>query len=109
MLAAVARTRSTLPRARPGEARRLLASASEGVKVKFDKPFLTYKLDTAPPEETIVRPHAACLPLPLCCFWLLCGFAAVRLSVPGVGALVHALVLLETSTARMLPHRRLCA
>lgn len=58
MLAAVARTRSALG-ARPGEARRLLSGASEGVRVTFDKPFLTYKLDTAPPEETIVRLAAA--------------------------------------------------
>jgi len=32
-----------------------MSSASAGVKVTFDKPFLLYNLEEGPPQETIVR------------------------------------------------------
>jgi len=48
-------TRGAGLRARPAEARRLMSSASAGVKVTFDKPFLLYNLEEGPPQETIVR------------------------------------------------------
>lgn len=48
----LSRTRSAF---RGVDGRRLMSSASAGVKVTFDKPFLTYKLEQGPPEETFVR------------------------------------------------------